>query len=205
MNKNIIHSFSEDNNNYALYKNLTFTFSYRGEVGVDNGFKLYIKKSEEDDSSFFFIINPVGIVNPRAKAIEIYLTLVNIAEKLQINWIDIDVILDLLEVNGIEKKHIYEWTFIEKNEKIQDEIREIKDLSAELEKTLSIYYSEKFSPFTNSTLNNKQKAEIAAYALAEKCYDEFSAENIVKNFKMALKKAILQKKTLKTVLSKLLS
>jgi hypothetical protein len=201
MNINLI---PNSNNDFALLSTMTFTFNYKGEIGANNGFKLYIKKSEENTSSCYFIITPVGIVSPRTKAREIYPTLVNVAKSLEINWKDIVIVLDLLEINGIEKKHLYKWVFSETKEKIQDEIKEISELSSEWEKVISTYYNEKFSMLMNSALNNKQKVEISAYALAENCYDEFSAENIAKNFKHILKNAVRRKKTLRTTLSKLI-
>lgn len=203
MNLNLF-PISHSNHEKSLLSTLSLTFDYQGEIGINNGFKLYIKKCKEENSSYYFIVSPVGIVNPRAKAREIYHTVVNIAENLQISWNDITIFLDLLEFSGIEKKHIFKWVFSEKNKKIQDEIKEISHSSDEWINVLSSYYNEKFSTLTNSSLNNKQKVEISAYALAENCYDEFSAENIVKNFRTILKNAVNRKKTLKSTLSKLL-
>lgn len=196
----ILHS----NHEKSLLSTLSLTFDYKGDIGINNGFKLYIKKCKEVNSSYYFIISPVGIVNPRTKAREIYHTVVNIAENLQISWNDITIFLDLLEFSGIEKKHIFKWVFSEKNNKIQDDIKEISHSSDDWINFLSAYYNEKFSALTNSSLNNKQKVEIAAYALAENCYDEFSAENIAKIFRTILKNAVNSKKTLKSILSKLL-
>lgn len=203
MNLNLF-PISHSNHEKSLLSTLSLTFDYQGDIGINNGFKLYIKKCKEENSSYYFIVSPVGIVNPRAKAREIYHTVVNIAENLQISWNDITIFLDLLEFSGIEKKHIFKWVFSEKNKKIQDEIKEISHSSDEWINVLSSYYNEKFSTLTNSSLNNKQKVEISAYALAENCYDEFSAENIVKNFRTILKNAVNRKKTLKSTLSKLL-
>lgn len=203
MNLNLF-SILHSNHEKSLLSTLSLTFDYKGDIGINNGFKLYIKKCKEVNSSYYFIISPVGIVNPRTKAREIYHTVVNIAENLQISWNDITIFLDLLEFSGIEKQHIFKWVFSEKNNKIQDDIKEISHSSDDWINLLSAYYNEKFSALTNSSLNNKQKVEIAAYALAENCYDEFSAENIAKMFRTILKNAVNSKKTLKSVLSKLL-
>lgn len=203
MNLNLF-PISHSNHEKSLLSTLSLTFDYKGDIGINNGFKLYIKKCKEENSSYYFIVSPVGIVNPRTKAREIYHTVVNIAENLQISWNDITVFLDLLEFSGIEKKHIFKWIFSEKNNKIQDEIKEISHSSDDWINVLSAYYNEKFSALTNSSLNNKQKVEISAYALAENCYDEFSAENIAKIFRTILKNAVNKKKTLKSTLSKLL-
>lgn len=203
MNFNLIPIFNS-NNDQALLSAMTFTFNYMGDIGSDNGFKLYIKRSKENTSLCYFIVSPVGIVSPRAKAREIYHTLVNTAKNLDVNWNDIVIFLDLLEINGVEKKHLYRWIFNEQKENIQDEIKEISELSEERKEIISTYYNEKFSTLTTSALNNKQKAEISAYALAENCHDEFSSENIAKNFKLFLKNAVKRKKTLRTTLNKLL-
>lgn len=64
------------------------------------------------------------------------------------------------------------------------------------------YYHYYLSLFTNSALNNKQKAEIVAYAIAEKCYDAYSVDNILKNFKIILSKAVQNREDLKTALTK---
>jgi hypothetical protein len=203
MNLNLF-PISHSNHEKSLLSTLSLTFDYKGDIGINNGFKLYIKKCKEENSSYYFIVSPVGIVNPRTKAREIYHTVVNIAENLQISWNNITIFLDLLEFSGIEKKHIFKWVFSEKNNKIQDEIKEISHSSDDWINVLSAYYNEKFSALTNSSLNNKQKVEISAYALAENCYDEFSAENIAKIFRTILKNAVNRKKTLKSTLSKLL-
>ncbi|MED3962835.1 hypothetical protein [Niallia taxi] len=199
-----LNSFSKSDQNQSSLSTMTFTFNYKGDIGLDNGFKLHIKKGEVDTFCYYFIVTPVGIVSPRSKAKEIYFTLLNLADILQINWEDIEIILDLLEIKGVEQKHLYKWIFSGNNEDISDEIIELNEISMDLNNVFSKYYNEMFSTFTNSTLNNKQKVELSAYALAETCYDEFSAENISKNFKMALKNAVKRRKTLKTTLSKLL-
>lgn len=189
MNQNIFKNVSNDECENSIFESIILNFWYKGDIGYGNGFKLYVKK-QKHDSTFLFIVNPVGIVNPRSKANEIYGTLVNIANNFHINWEEIKIILDLLEFSGIEKKHLFEWVFKVENENIQDEIKEIKELSIEQEKVIENYYNQRFSTFKNSFLNNKQKVEIAAYAIAENCYDEISAENIVKYFKLSLRNAI---------------
>ncbi|MEZ2658588.1 hypothetical protein [Aneurinibacillus aneurinilyticus] len=206
MNLNVIYDMSQPNNDHSVFNSLTFTFSYQGEIGFDNGFKLFIKKLDNTDTNdqFLFIVYPTGGVNPRAKAAEIYRTMLSIANSMHINWSTARIILDLLEVMGIEKNHLFEWKFNETNGKVHDEIKVIKDLSPGIARTMTMYYNDKFSTLIKSSLNNQQKTEIVAYALAEKCYDDFSAENIAKNFKIYLKKAIQKRKTLQAVLAKFL-
>ncbi len=193
-----------DNLDSSLLKSMTFTFSYKGEIGYKNGFEVSVKKCELNNYSYFFIINPIGMVNPRAKATEIYYTLINVCNNLNINWGDIKIVLDLLQFIGVEKNHLFEWIFTVRNEEIKDDIKDLSYSSIEFKSIISQYYLEKYSTFTNSSLSNNQKSKIVSYALAENCYDDFSVENIARNFKKNLRNAVREKKTLNDTLSKLI-
>lgn len=198
-------SLNTNTNNYCAVPNtITYLFNYNGDIGVNNGFKLHVKKGKNEDSPYFFIVAPIGVLSPRSKAREIFFTLDNIANTHHIDLEKAEILLDLVEINGIDKEHLFKWIFTPKNENMHDEIKEIEDVSLEWKEIITTYYKEKYSILWDSSLNNKQKVDIAAYAIAENCYDEFSAENIARNFKTTLKNAVKRKKTLFSVLSKLL-
>lgn len=181
---------------------MIFNYYYDGNLDKNNGYKVYISL-EKSNSLVNIIVSPIGRINPRTKAREIYQTIVKLMQFLNIYNKKIRIYLDLLEIIGLNRTHFYRWDFEVNNEKIEDKLVEInrQEFNNLFYETLENYYKQTWNAFTNSNLNNKMKAELAGYALAENCYDEFTAEKITRYFKKYLKHSMKRKETLKNKLT----
>lgn len=168
----------------------TFYYNYNDEQDSESGFKLYVKPDYK--GSTIIIVIPVGIINPRQKAEEIYNSILSTMQFVNVNINKCKIYIDLLEITGPDVGHLYEWIFTIDSGKLCDELISIKDIcednKIELFKSLDDMYSFGWSFLSNSLLNNKQKMQLVAYTLTNKYMDDVSIEHIVSNFKMFLKK-----------------
>ncbi|MHA2854201.1 hypothetical protein ACXZ7E_09440 [Paenibacillus lautus] len=201
----MINTTFDNTSHFSTLKMVTFTYAYFGELGKEgNGFRVFVKfpPIQSNNSPYLFIVNSIGGINPRSKADEIYNAIINITMQFGINLSNVKVVLDLLGFTGIGKDHLFDWVFKEINGQITEEIVTKRIFTDDDKIFLEEYYENYLSIFTKSSLNNKQKAEIAAYALAEKCYDSYTIENITKNFKYVLSKAVQNKEGIKSAFIK---
>lgn len=190
----IIENQRVNNDVKSSLNSMVLNFNYFNDTCNAGGFKLFISAQNE---LTVFIVSPLGIINPRAKAEEIYYTIVNFASNNGINMGKSKVLLDLLEYTGIESKYIFEWNFAINNGKLSDSLLELDLYNPLISCAIDSYLNSSWSIFVDSTLNSKQKIEILAYALSETCLDDISQEHMVKNFKLSLKKARDKNKTFK--------
>lgn len=179
----------KDNNidfsNYSKLYSTEFNFYYLGENNFENGFKVALL---DTNSLIIAIISPIGRMNPRTKAVEIYRTIDNLLINLNLENKQRRFFLDLLFINGMSKDYLYEWHFQTNNSEIDDNICNIDNnlLDEEVNSVIRNYCNSKLSVFTNSSLNDKQKIEIAAYNIANNNFDEFTLENWMKYFRLFL-------------------
>lgn len=114
------------NDQLSTLEMLTLSYRYAGQLGEEgNGFRVFMKfpcLPNYQINNFLLIVTPVGGVNPRSKAVEIYNTILNTAMQFNINPDKIKVVLDLLGLTGIGKDHLFEWRFKEVNGQIEEEI-----------------------------------------------------------------------------------
>ncbi len=184
------------NNNKSTLKSMTFNYNYLDDK--DNGYRIYVT-SDDDAHSLrqnIMIISAFGFVNPRFKVDEIYTNISKLTKLLNMDMSNLFIFLDLLELTGIQEKHLFNWVFIEQDGKVSDSINEILhyDISSEKNRVICDYEYIMKSLIYNSQLNSKKMIDIMAFALRERCNDDISLEHMVKNFKLSLKRLQNEKK-----------
>lgn len=173
--------------NIEKLNSMEFNFSYDGSDGLNNGFKISLINAQ---SLILVIVKPIGKINPRNKANEVYNKLMTLLKNFNLENRRNKIFLDLLNVIGMNNSYMFEWNFEEINSTIVETISDInQQLLSEAERyAMQDYLNNQLSTFTNSRLNSKQKIEVMTYCLTEDYYDEIMQENWIKYFRMILNK-----------------
>lgn len=173
--------------NIEKLNSMEFNFSYDGTDGLNNGFKISLIDAE---SLILVIVKPIGKINPRNKAKEVYNKLISLLTNFKLENKQRKIFLDLLSIIGMNNSYMFKWNFEEKNSTIVETILDInQQLLSETEHyAINNYFNNQLNTFTNSRLNAKQKIEVMAYCLTEDYCDDIVQENWIKYFRMILNK-----------------
>lgn len=171
----------------STLSSMEFNFNYAGNDGKKNGFKIFLNYSNH---LVIVVVSPVGRINPRTKALEIYNTIKKLLISLDMTSYPRKIFLDLLAIKGLSNSNIVQWSFSEVNDNVIDEVNIVDNNLLDDQESIILenYYEGQFTILSNSTLNDKQKIEIIAHHLAPNYYDTFMLDNLMKYFKIFLNK-----------------